>query len=79
MDEHDVKILKNLYDLYIELLDERKELNKSINDAITKASEKAGVKKPLIRKAFAAYKKLQDDNEDELEEVVTVFEGLKDK
>ena len=78
MDAYDSTIMKNFYRGYCDLLDERKEVNASINSVLQEAADKAGIKKALIRKAFNSFKKLEDKQEDDLEDVVSVFQELKD-
>lgn len=60
---------KQLFNSWMEVQDQRKELNEASRGIIEKAAAIIDVKKPMIGKIFKVLKKKTEDGEDELEEL----------
>ncbi len=71
------KKIKTIFDAWLILVEERKELNDQIKDLISEASVLTKIKKPQIRKTFSFLKKLQEDGIDELEGINLLFDKIK--
>ena len=69
MQENDKQEFKNLFNGWMEILDQRKELNIAANEVKEKAAAILNVKKPMVGKIFNILKKKYEDGEDELEEL----------
>jgi uncharacterized coiled-coil DUF342 family protein len=62
--------VKSLFEDWMELLDNRQEINNQIKNVTEEAAVNADVKKTVIRKAFTYLKKKHDSGTDELDEIV---------
>jgi uncharacterized protein (UPF0335 family) len=69
MDEGSKKRLQALFDAYLDLLENRKDINDQIKDIVEEASEISGKKKGLVRKVFSFLKKKVEDGDDELDDI----------
>ena len=78
MEQDKKQRIKAIFDSYDALVEERKQLNAQLRDLIAEASDIMEVKKPHVRKTFAYMKKLNDDGDDELDVINTIFVELKE-
>jgi hypothetical protein len=62
--------VKSLFEDWMELLDNRQEINGQIKNLLEEAAVNADVKKKVISKAFTYMKKKHESGEDELDEIV---------
>jgi hypothetical protein len=69
MDDGSRKRLKQIFDAYLDLLENRKDINDQIKDLVEEASELTGKKKGLVRKVFTFMKKKFEDGDDELDDI----------
>tara|TARA_Y100000310_G_C20594304_1_gene769691 strand:- start:92 stop:325 length:234 start_codon:yes stop_codon:yes gene_type:complete len=76
MDEGSKKKLNQLFDDYLELLDNRTSINAQVTELIDEAATLTNLKKTLIRKAFGYLKKKQEDGIDELDDIIMITEEL---
>jgi hypothetical protein len=60
------------------LLEGRKSINEQIKEIIEEASTLTSSKKPLIRSAFRYVQKKQENGKDELDDIVSIAEGLEE-
>jgi uncharacterized protein (UPF0335 family) len=57
-------------------MDARKEINEQVKDIFDEAKTLTGMKAPLIRSAFRFIHKRNEDGVDELDDIVTIVEGI---
>ena len=69
MDDGSKKRVKALFDAYLDLLENRKDLNDQIKDIIDEASQLSSKSKILVRKTFSFLKKKLESGDDELDEI----------
>ena len=74
----DTKRLKEIFSEYLDLLDERKNLNEQIKELVDEAERISGYKKKIIRKAFAFLKKQYENGDDEFDDVASLIISLKE-
>ena len=69
MDDGSKKRVKALFDSYLDLLENRGDINDQIKDIVDEASTLSGKKKTLVRKTFTFMKKKLEDGDDELDDI----------
>lgn len=69
LQEQDKQEIKNLFNGWMEVLDQRKELNDTAKEMKNKAAAILNTKPAMVGKIFSALKKKTEDGEDELEEI----------
>ena len=78
IDEATKKRVKEIFSDWLEIQDSRRVMTKSANDLKKEAADLLEIKSTNITKIFGFMKKLWEDGDDELEDIVTVFEVIKD-
>lgn len=73
------KKIKVIFQAWLILLEERKALNAQIGDLIGEAAALSRKKKPIVRKSFSFLKKLNEDGNDELQEINSLFDETKNE
>lgn len=76
LDENGKERVKALFSEYMELLDNRKQLNDQIKELMESVAELFNVKKALVAKVFSFLKKKYEDGSDELDDIVTIFQEI---
>jgi hypothetical protein len=76
LDEENKKRVKHLFNEYLDLLDNRKEINDQIKEAISQVAEITNVKKSIISKTFSFLRKKHDDGIDELEDITVLVDDI---
>jgi len=76
MDDGTKKKVKVLFSTYLDLLENRKDINDQVSDLVKEISELTDEKKPLIRKMLTFWKKKYEDGLDELDDLSTLIEEL---
>lgn len=71
--------IKAIFDAWIILMEEKKELTAQIKDLIGEASAISEKKKPEVRKVFNFFKKLSEDGYDELEGINAFADEMKNE
>lgn len=69
MDDGSRKRIKALFDAYLDLLENRGDINDQIKDVIDEASTLSGKQKTLVRKTFAFMRKKYESGDDELDDI----------
>ena len=69
MDDGSRKRVKALFDAYLDLLENRGDLNDQIKDIIDEASQLSGKQKTLVRKTFSFMRKKYESGDDELDDI----------
>ena len=69
MDDGSKKRVKALFDAYLDLLENRTDLNDQIKDIIDEAATLSGKSKTLVRKTFTFMKKKFESGDDELDDI----------
>ncbi|HUS48898.1 MAG TPA: hypothetical protein VMZ91_01930 [Candidatus Paceibacterota bacterium] len=72
------KRVKEIFSDWLEIQDTRKELTRNANDLRKEASDILSVKITKVTKIFNFMKKLYEDGDDELSELVDIIEEMKD-
>ena len=65
--------IKLLFDDWMELLDNRQQLNNQIKSLIEEASVVADAKKTIVRKTFNYLKKKHESGDDEIGEIANIM------
>ena len=69
MDDGSKKRVKALFDAYIDLLENRGDINDQIKDIIDEAAQLSGKQKTLVRKTFNFMRKKAESGDDELDDI----------
>jgi uncharacterized protein (UPF0335 family) len=69
MDDGSKKRVKVLFDAYLDLLENRGDLNDQIKDIIDEAATLSGKNKTLVRKVFTFLRKKFESGDDELDDI----------
>ena len=69
MDDGSKKRVKALFDSYLDLLENRSDINEQIKDIIEEVSQLSGKNKTLVRKTFSFMKKKYESGDDELDDI----------
>lgn len=69
MDDGSKKRVKALFDSYLDLLENRSDINDQIKDIIEEASQLSGKNKTLVRKTFTFLRKKFESGDDELDDI----------
>jgi uncharacterized protein (UPF0335 family) len=69
MDDGSKKRVKVLFDAYLDLLENRRDLNDQIKDIIDEAATLSGKNKTLVRKVFTFLRKKFESGDDELDDI----------
>lgn len=78
MNDNTKKMVKAIFNSWMALMAEKKELNDQINDLIGQVSAATEIAKPQVRKAFGFLKKLHEDGFDELDPINILTIEIKD-
>ena len=69
MDDGSKKRVKALFDSYLDLLENRGDINDQIKDVIDEAAQLSGKSKTLVRKTFTFMRKKYESGDDELDDI----------
>lgn len=72
------KRIKEIFSDWLEIQDNRKELTRNANDLRKEAADILSIKITKITKLFNFMRKLYEDGDDELSELVDIIEEIKD-
>ena len=72
------KRVKEIFSDWLDINDTRKELTRSANDLRKEASDILSIKNTKVTKLFNFMKKMYEDGDDELGELVDIIEEIKD-
>jgi len=78
MDDGSRKRVKALFGSYLDLLENRSDINDQIKDIVDEASTISGKKKTLVRKTFTFMKKKLEDGDDELDDITELAIEMED-
>jgi len=78
LDVSDKKLVKELFSDWLEIQDQRKQLNQDNKEILEKASEVLESNKTMTNKLFAFLKKRVEDGEDQLDTLTTLAMEIED-